>query len=133
VPYIYGLESAIDELAVKLDMDPIELRRINDSMTDSMGKQWSSRSLMQCFDEAAAAFGWARRDPQVGSMRDGEWLVGWGCAMATYPSQVAPAAVRARNGGREGTWKRPRMRSARAPIPSLVKRRLRALACRSRT
>src|SRR5262249_22497306 len=55
---------------------------------------YTSRSLMQCFDEAAAAFGWARRDPRAGSMRDSDWLVGWGCAMATYPSQVAPASAR---------------------------------------
>src|SRR5207244_9697607 len=58
VPYIYALESAMDELAVKLGVDPIELRRVNDSMTDSMGKQWSSGSLMQCYDDAAQSFGW---------------------------------------------------------------------------
>ena len=46
VPYIYALESAMDELAVKLDMDPVELRRVNDSMNDATGKPWSSRSLM---------------------------------------------------------------------------------------
>jgi xanthine dehydrogenase YagR molybdenum-binding subunit len=63
VPYIYALESAMDELAVKLDMDPIALRRANDSMTDTMGKQWSSRSLMQCYDEAAHAFGWSQATP----------------------------------------------------------------------
>ena len=53
VPYIYALESAIDELAIRLAMDPIELRRRNDSMTDSTGKPWSSRSLMRCYDEAS--------------------------------------------------------------------------------
>jgi xanthine dehydrogenase YagR molybdenum-binding subunit len=46
---------------------------------------------MQCYDEAARAFGWAKREPKPGSMREGEWLVGWGCATATYPTQVAPA------------------------------------------
>ena len=56
VPYIYALESAMDELAVKLNMDPVELRRVNDSMTDATGKEWSSRSLMQCYDQAAQAF-----------------------------------------------------------------------------
>src|SRR5262249_25687576 len=69
VPYIYALESAMDELAIKLDMDPVELRRKNDSMADATGKQWSSRSLMQCYDEAAAAFGWQKRNPKPGSMR----------------------------------------------------------------
>ena len=55
VPYIYALESAMDELAIKLDMDPVELRRVNDSMKDTTGKQWSSRSLMKCYDQAAEA------------------------------------------------------------------------------
>ncbi|MGB7256941.1 MAG: xanthine dehydrogenase family protein molybdopterin-binding subunit [Pseudolabrys sp.] len=94
VPYIYALESAIDELAVKLNMDPIELRRVNDSMKDATGKQWSSRSLMECYDQAAARFGWANRNRQPGSMRDGDWLIGWGCASAVYPTHVGAAAAR---------------------------------------
>ena len=65
VPYIYALESAMDELAVKLDMDPVELRRINDSMTDATGKPWSSRSLMKCYDQAAERFGWSKREHQA--------------------------------------------------------------------
>ena len=96
VPYIYALESAMDELAVKLNMDPIELRRVNDSMKDTTGKQWSSRSLMQCYDEAAKAFGWSKRDAKPGAMRDGDWLVGWGCASAVYPTHVGAAAARVR-------------------------------------
>jgi xanthine dehydrogenase YagR molybdenum-binding subunit len=96
VPYIYALESAIDELAVSLRMDPIELRRINDSSQDAMGKQWSSRSLMQCYDQAAERFGWARRSAEPGSMRDRDWLVGWGCASAVYPTHVGAAAARVR-------------------------------------
>ncbi|HVV61487.1 MAG TPA: xanthine dehydrogenase family protein molybdopterin-binding subunit [Pseudolabrys sp.] len=94
VPYIYALESAMDELAAKLDMDPIELRRINDSMKDATGKQWSSRSLMECYDQAAARFGWAKRNRQPGSMRDGDWLIGWGCASAMYPTHIGAAAAR---------------------------------------
>jgi xanthine dehydrogenase YagR molybdenum-binding subunit len=96
VPYIYALESAIDELAVKLEMDPVELRRRNDSMTDATGKQWSSRSLMQCYDQAGKAFGWQRRDPKPGAMRDGDWLIGWGCASAVYPTHVGAASARVR-------------------------------------
>jgi xanthine dehydrogenase YagR molybdenum-binding subunit len=96
VPYIYALESAMDEMAVKLNMDPIEFRRVNDSMTDSMGKQWSSRSLMQCYDEAAKTFGWSGRNAKPGSMRDGDWLIGWGCASAVYPTHVGAAAARVR-------------------------------------
>jgi xanthine dehydrogenase YagR molybdenum-binding subunit len=96
VPYIYALESAMDELAIKLNMDPIELRRANDSATDTMGKQWSSRSLMQCYDKAAKVFGWSQRNAKPGSMRDGEWLIGWGCASAVYPTHVGAAAARVR-------------------------------------
>jgi len=97
VPYIYALESAMDELAVKLDMDPVELRRINDTARDPItGKPYSSRSLMQCYDAAAAAFGWSRRNPQVGAMRDGDWLVGMGCATAVYPTHVGACTARVR-------------------------------------
>ena len=94
VPYIYALESALDELAIKLNMDPVELRRINDSQTDATGKQWSSRSLMKCYDEASERFGWSKRSPEPGSMRDGDWLIGWGCASAVYPTHVGAAAAR---------------------------------------
>jgi len=94
-PYMFALESAMDELAHELRMDPIELRRINDTKVDPVdGKPFSSRSLMQCYDQAAAKFGWNRRNPQPGSTRDGEWLVGFGCATACYPSNLGPAAAR---------------------------------------
>jgi xanthine dehydrogenase YagR molybdenum-binding subunit len=94
VPYIYALESAMDELAFKLNLDPVELRRINDSSTDATGKQWSSRSLMKCYDQASERFGWSKRSAQPGSMRDGDWLIGWGCASAVYPTHVGAAAAR---------------------------------------
>jgi xanthine dehydrogenase YagR molybdenum-binding subunit len=97
VPYIFALESAMDEMALKLGVDPIEFRRANDTMTSPIGnKPYSSRSLMQCYDQAAEAFGWKQRNPQIGSMRDGEWLVGWGCATAVYPTHTGPAAARVR-------------------------------------
>ena len=94
-PYMFALESAMDELAYSLAMDPIELRRINDTQTDPVDdKPFSSRSLMKCYDQAATKFGWSRRTAEPGSMRDGDWLVGWGCATATYPSNIGPAAAR---------------------------------------
>ena len=97
VPYIYALESAMDELAWKLGMDPVELRRINDTMTDPIdGKRWSSRSLMTCYDQAAAAFGWKNRATEPGTTRDGDWLIGWGCATALYPTHTGTAAARVR-------------------------------------
>jgi len=97
VPYIYALESAMDELASNLKIDPVELRRINDTATDPIeGKPYSSRSLMRCYDEAADAFGWQQRSPASGSMRDGDWLIGWGCASAVYPTHVGVATARIR-------------------------------------
>ncbi len=96
-PYMYALESAMDELAVKLNMDPVELRHSNDTQEDPItGKPYSSRSLMQCYDTAAEAFGWANRNPEPRAMRDGDWLIGWGCATATYPTHIGPASARVR-------------------------------------
>jgi xanthine dehydrogenase YagR molybdenum-binding subunit len=94
-PYMFALESAMDELAQLLKMDPIELRRINDTQTDPVeGIPFSSRSLMQCYDQAAAQFGWQKRNSQPATTRDGDWLVGYGCATACYPTNLGPAAVR---------------------------------------
>jgi xanthine dehydrogenase YagR molybdenum-binding subunit len=94
-PYMFALESAMDELAHQLKMDPIELRRVNDTQTDPVaGIPFSSRSLMQCFDQAAARFGWAKRTPEPGSMHEGDWMIGYGCATACYPTNIAPAAAR---------------------------------------
>ncbi len=94
-PYMFGLESAMDELSYALGMDPIELRRINDTQTDpTTGLPFSSRHLMDCFDQAAARFGWAARNPKPGTMRDGDWLIGYGCATACYPTNIGPAAAR---------------------------------------
>lgn len=97
VPYLFALESAMDELAVKLNMDPIELRRINDTTNEPIGgKPYTSRSLMACFDEAARAFGWGQRSAAPKSMSDGDWLIGYGCAAICYPTQMGPAAARVR-------------------------------------
>jgi xanthine dehydrogenase YagR molybdenum-binding subunit len=94
-PYMFALESAMDELAFALHMDPVELRRINDTAVDPVsGHLFSSRSLMRCYDEAAAKFGWVRRNSTPGAMSEGDWLIGLGCATACYPSNVGPAAVR---------------------------------------
>jgi len=96
-PYVYALENAMDEMAVALGMDPVEFRRINEPDKDPIGgKPFSSRSLIKCYDQAAEAFGWSKRDPKVGSMRDGDWLVGMGCATAIYPTAAAPCAARVR-------------------------------------
>lgn len=95
VPYLFAIECAMDELATTLGIDPVELRRINDTMHEPIkGLPYTSRALMPCFDTAARAFGWERRSPHPGSMRGGDWLVGWGCAATMYPTQVAPATAR---------------------------------------
>jgi xanthine dehydrogenase YagR molybdenum-binding subunit len=94
-PYMFALESAMDELAHQLRMDPIELRRVNDTDFDPVtGLPFTSRSLMACFDQAAAQIGWHKRAAEPGSMIDGEWQLGYGCATACYPSNIGPAAVR---------------------------------------
>src|SRR5262249_41211435 len=78
VPYNFALESALDELAIALKMDPVELRRRNDTKTEPIkGLPYTSRNLMACFDAAGKAFGWSKRSPAPGTMRDGEWLIGW--------------------------------------------------------
>jgi xanthine dehydrogenase YagR molybdenum-binding subunit len=94
-PYMFALESAMDELAYQLKIDPIELRRINDTQTDPVANiPFSSRSLMKCYDEAAARIGWNKRNPLPGAMMDGDWRLGYGCATACYPSNIGPAAAR---------------------------------------
>jgi xanthine dehydrogenase YagR molybdenum-binding subunit len=91
-PGSFALESAIDELAVALDMDPIELRLRNNS-TAPVGKdlQWSSKHLDECFHVGAARFGWAERTPH--GRVDGDWLVGMGTASALFPALRFPATV----------------------------------------
>jgi xanthine dehydrogenase YagR molybdenum-binding subunit len=93
-PGLFALESAIDELAYALDMDPIALRLKNHADTDpESGKPWSSKSLEACYTLGAERFGWSRRQPMPHSMREGHWLVGMGMATATYPAQRMPASA----------------------------------------
>ncbi len=94
---VFALECAMDELAVALGMDPVELRLRNEPEQDEFKKlPFSSRSTRECYRIGAERFGWSRRDPKPGSMRDGRWLIGWGMATATYPMHYAPASARAR-------------------------------------
>ncbi len=85
----------MDELASALKLDPVELRRINDTKVEPIkGLPYTSRSLMQCFDAGSKAFGWEKRAPAPRSMRDGDWLVGFGTATTLYPTNIAPATAR---------------------------------------
>lgn len=94
---LFALDSAMDELAYKLKLDPIELRLRNYAETDPKnGHPWSSKSLRECYQQAANRFGWSRRTFEPRSMRDGRYLIGWGMASATYPVYLSPSAARVR-------------------------------------
>ena len=89
----FALESAIDELAVELGMDPVELRIHNEPDRDpSSGMEFSSRNLVKAYRDGAQRFGWAQRG-EPGARREGEWLVGMGCATATYPYMRMPGGA----------------------------------------
>ncbi|MCK0166360.1 xanthine dehydrogenase family protein molybdopterin-binding subunit [Jannaschia sp. S6380] len=96
----FALESAMDEMADKLGMDPVEFRRMNDTDTHPVeGVPFSSRSLMESYDAVADSFGWADRATAPGAMTDGDWMVGYGCATATYPTNISPSSARVRMQG----------------------------------
>ena len=93
----FAIETAMDELAYALSMDPLALRLRNYAESEpSTGKPWSSKRLQECYRTAAERFGWSRRSPEPRSMRDGNWLIGWGLATATYPGHRSPATASAR-------------------------------------
>ena len=97
LPYMFALESALDELSYELEMDPVELRIRNDTQTDPIsGNRFSSRHLKECYETGMKTFGWKKRKPQPRSMREGDWLIGLGCATAVYPTNVAVATARVR-------------------------------------
>jgi xanthine dehydrogenase YagR molybdenum-binding subunit len=85
VPGLFAVESAMDELAIKLQMDPVELRLRNDTLIDEeKNKPFSSRHLKECYTVGAEKFGWSKRTPAVGSMRKGDLILGWGMAAASW-------------------------------------------------
>jgi xanthine dehydrogenase YagR molybdenum-binding subunit len=90
----FALESAVDELADKLGMDPITLRMRNEPDKDPVaGTPFSSRHLDEAYRLGAARFGWANRHAQPRARVEGEWLVGMGCASATYPYYRMPGGA----------------------------------------
>jgi xanthine dehydrogenase YagR molybdenum-binding subunit len=96
-PGQFALECAMDELAVKLGMDPLELRRRNHAdVNQHLNKPFSSKHLLDCYQRGAQRFGWSRRNPRPGSMRDRDTLIGYGMATATYPGYLMGATVRVR-------------------------------------
>lgn len=96
-PGLLALESAMDELAHALSMDPIELRIRNEPTVDpERNVPYSERRVIDCLREGARRFGWDRRQQQPGTVRDGRWLVGFGVAAAIRVHPQAPAKARVR-------------------------------------
>ena len=93
----YALEVAMDELAYKLKMDPLQLRLVNYTEVDpGTKKPFTEKNLRECYKQASERFGWSKRMPEPRSMRDGSQLIGWGMATETYPARGLPAAARIR-------------------------------------
>ena len=106
-PGMLALESAMDELAQRLSIDPIELRIRNEPTEDPERKApFSQRNLIGCMREGARRFGWNKRKPKPASIRDGRTLIGMGMSAAIRPNlmQVANAAVRMDAVGRVTVW-----------------------------
>jgi xanthine dehydrogenase YagR molybdenum-binding subunit len=93
----FVIESALDELAAELGVDPIELRLRNEPAADeSTGLPFSTRRLRECYATGAREFGWQRRNPKPRSTKDGDWLVGTGMASAVYHTSGFPAQAHVR-------------------------------------
>jgi xanthine dehydrogenase YagR molybdenum-binding subunit len=93
----FALESAIDELAHALGIDPVELRLRNYAESDpERGVPWSSNALRECYRAGAERFGWSRRSRRPGAVRDGRFAIGSGMAVGGYPALRIPAGARAR-------------------------------------
>jgi xanthine dehydrogenase YagR molybdenum-binding subunit len=94
---VFAVESAMDELAYALKIDPLELRLRNYAQVDpETGYPWSSKALRACYQEGAERFGWEKRTLQPGSMRSDDALIGWGMATAAYDVRLVPASASAR-------------------------------------
>jgi xanthine dehydrogenase YagR molybdenum-binding subunit len=92
---VYALESAMDELAVALKLDPIELRlRCYSDRDQNEDVPYTSKQLRECYRQGAETFGWDERKPEPRSMRDGSELVGWGMATGVWEALQMPAAAR---------------------------------------
>jgi xanthine dehydrogenase YagR molybdenum-binding subunit len=93
-PGSFALEAALDELAEKCGIDPVELRLRNEPDKGPVsGLPFAGRNLPACFREGARRFGWADRDPRPGLRRDGRWLLGTGTAAASFPAGAAPSTA----------------------------------------
>src|SRR5262249_11062896 len=90
---VYPLEAAMDERAVALKLDPLELRlRCYSDRDQNADRPYSSKALRECYRQGAEAFGWDKRNPEPRSMRDGNELVGWGMATGVWEALQMPIA-----------------------------------------
>ncbi len=97
MPGAFALESAMDDLAAKLGLNPLDLRLRNYAETDpAKGKPFSSKSLRECYARGAELIGWSKRPKEARATRDGNWLIGWGMATAAYPVYSNQGNARAR-------------------------------------
>ncbi|MFI7009464.1 xanthine dehydrogenase family protein molybdopterin-binding subunit [Streptomyces sp. NPDC050145] len=93
-PGSFAVESAIDELAERLGLDPIAVRVRNEPTAGPLsGLPFSSRNLLGCLEEGARRFGWSERDPRPRARREGRWLIGTGVAASAFPSNAAPSTA----------------------------------------
>lgn len=93
-PGSFALESAIDELAHLLKIDPVEMRIKNEPAKDpSNGKPWSSRNVVKCLEEGARIFGWDKRNKEPGKLKKDGWLIGHGVGCGTYPARQQPTSA----------------------------------------
>src|SRR6202011_2781945 len=102
VPGLYATESAMNELADQLKIDPVQLRIINEPRIDeSLALPFSSRHLLECFELGVEKFGWSRRSPEVGSMKRDGLTLGWGMAGCSWVAArfSAAASVQLRDDG----------------------------------
>ena len=98
-PGLLAVESAIDELATALNMDPVEFRILNEpAQHPETGQPFSDRQLVECMREGARRFGWTQRPARPGALRDGRWLVGYGMAAAVRMQFQLPSKATVRMG-----------------------------------
>jgi xanthine dehydrogenase YagR molybdenum-binding subunit len=99
-PGMMALEIAMDEMAERLGLDPVEFRKLNDTQVDPEHPErpYSQRQLIECMRVGAEKFGWETRNAQPGKMRDGQWLVGLGMAAAFRNNLLTKSGARVRLG-----------------------------------
>lgn len=93
----FALESAMDELAYKLNLDPIEFRKLNYAEKDlEQNKPWSSKFLLECYEAGMERIGWKNRKNEPSSVKEGNWLVGYGMGTGTFGCYRSPTSVKAK-------------------------------------